>query len=392
MHGTVAGIEITLINGEIIAYERMNNNTSYNIVCIKPSEIIIGRRYSNLIKTKKISSSIMALNYMFANKPLKQRYDFLEKNPSLLEYLPVPEIVVKDNEGEITLNQRFSVYWSIDKITYNIIPVIEITFSEPIELEQAIAKLASLRNLFSFFADFYLPLENITFADEKSRRNDGHIFCDCTLLLNYKDEIEVPNRPFLISIKDFEHNFNDIWHKWSEFYKETKYIVDLFYEIICNRSTFINCFLNLTQSLEIYSKYYRKEDAYEIAKSHNCRVNDIEYVPLKYHIESILLYLNSCLDIDISKRKELANKIAKMRHFFTHYNCKKYREPSFQELSSANRVLRFVLLAIVYKTVGIADTLIKKCMKTTNYSRFYQDIEIILKQDNSLICDSIFDD
>lgn len=66
------------------------------------------------------------------------------------------------------------------------------------------------------------------------------------------------------------------------------------------------------------------------------------------------------------------------RNFFTHYNKQRYNEPSIQEVLAANRVLRYVLLSIVYKTIGIESTDIKAC-NHFEYSTLCQDIEIILK-------------
>lgn len=77
-----------------------------------------------------------------------------------------------------------------------------------------------------------------------------------------------------------------------------------------------------------------------------------------------------------------------MRNFLTHFNRRKYDEPSYRELTSANRVLRFVLLAIVYKTVGIADVHIKKCMQRVDYN----DIEIVMRQNINTVYASMFDD
>jgi hypothetical protein len=393
VYGIVAGTEITLLDGYITVIYKQNNNTDYIGVCIDPSEIVIGRSYSKEIKIKKISSAIMALNHMFSAPVLNQMHSFKEEKLLLLNYTHTPSIIAKDSRVEISLFQTFSNEWETGKITYRLIPVIEFVFSEAIGIADAIAQIASVRNLFSFFADFYLPLENITFADEKSKIYDDQLICDCTLLMNHREEVDILTKPFLISTSQFQHSFNDIWHSWSEFYRETKYIAVLFYEIISNRSTRINRFINLVQALEIYSNYYRIDEARKIAEADGWQNNKkFGTPPLKYHLEGILLYLNSCFEIDTHKIKKFAKKISDMRNFLTHFNRRKYDEPSYQELTSANRVLRFVLLAIVYKTVGIADVHIKKCMQRIDYNTFNQDIEIVMRQNRNTVYASMFDD
>jgi hypothetical protein len=193
--------------------------------------------------------------------------------------------------------------------------------------------------------------------------------------MNYKEDIDVVKRPFLISTKEIKDNFGDIWNNWSEFYTSTKYIADLFYEIICNRSTRINRFLNLTQALEIYSSYYRDDQARNLAKE-----NGFSNTPFKFRIEDIFRALNSIFKLDSIKLRKLSVNISNMRHFFTHYNRHKYTEPSIHQIFAATRVLRFALLALVYKTIGISDSIIENCMKRNEYKYLYQDIDLIVTE------------
>ena len=109
----------------------------------------------------------------------------------------------------------------------------------------------SLPYLFQLFLLYYIPLENLTFADEETAKIEGFPnIGDCKLYMNWKDHIDVSPNPFLISTKDFGNNFSAIWKNWLQFYNGIKYIPTLFYEIICNRSTHINCFLNLSQAID----------------------------------------------------------------------------------------------------------------------------------------------
>ena len=42
--------------------------------------------------------------------------------------------------------------------------------------------------------------------------------------------------------------------------------------------------------------------------------------------------------------------------------------------------MRYVLLSIVYKVVGIRDDYIRECKKRLNYSTFERDVSVILKE------------
>ena len=324
--GTVSGIEVTLLNCVASVQYIFDNGVAYGSISADPTEIIIGRSSLEDIEVKKY--------------------------------------------------RTFQHSWSWDKIEYSFLPNIEYTFSKQVKIRDAISKLASVRNLLSFFADYYLPLENISFADEQTETiDDCEVFCDCYLHMNHADSIESLQRPFLIMTDKFSENFSVIWNNWVKFYSDSIYIPTLFFEIISNRSTRINRFLNLTQAIELYSNYYRQTEASNAAKADGCNKGEI---PLKYRIEDVLLYLDDCLDLEIETRRRLATAIGKDRNFFTHYNKQRYNEPSVQEVLAANRVLRYVLLSIVYKTIGIESTDVKAC-NHFEYSTLSRDIEVILK-------------
>ena len=101
---------------------------------------------------------------------------------------------------------------------------------------------------------------------------------------------------------------------------------------------------------------------------------------MKYRIEDVLAQINGTLEISKERRRRLARAISNDRNFFAHYNEQRYTEPSFEEISAANRVLRYVLLSIVYKVVGIRDDYIKECKNRLNYSTFERDVSVILKE------------
>ena len=375
--GEISGTNVTLLDNYIIA-------TSYNInsncveISAEPSEIVIGRSYVSDIFVTNISASIEAMSHMFSDRVFNENVSFTKENPTVLSFAYPEDIEAMDTDGILRLYRGFSHDWSRHGIEYRCLPYIYYAFSKPTRIRDAIAKIACARNLLSFFADYYLPLENLLFSDEQTvdaKNFPG--YCDCQLYLNHKEDIEVPEEPFLIMTNKFSENFSEVWTNWLKFYADSIYIPTLFYEIICNRSTRINRFLNLTQAIELYSVHYRDELAKGIAQADGYGKKQL---PLKYRIEDVLAQINGTLEISEERRRLLARAISNDRNFFTHYNEQRYSEPSFEETSAANRVLRYVLLSIVYKVVGIRDDYIRECKNRLNYSTFERDVSVILKE------------
>lgn len=387
--GVVCGTKVTLLDCLITLYFPFDSSSNYENISAEPTEIIIGRSYAGDINITKISASVEALNYMFSERLFEENIRFSKENPSVLDFAYPKEILAHDPDGEICLCRGFQHSWSTNKIEYKFLPSIEYTFLKPTKIRSAIARIASARNLLSFFADYYLPLENITFADAQTAKVENFTgLCDSLLYMNNTEDIKTPQKPFLIMTKKFSENFSTIWSNWLRFYNDSVYIPTLFYEIISNHSTRINRFLNLSQAVELYSDYYRRSEVASIAREDGCRKTEL---PLKYRVEDVLTYLDECLDIPPEKRRRLAIAISKDRNFFTHYNKQRYEEPSFQELQAANRFLRYVLLAIVYKTIGISSNDIKDCKKYFEYSILERDIDVILKEKKGIEYTSLFE-
>lgn len=376
--GAINGTPITLMS---VHFRRSSSSFGADSVSVEfePYEIIIGRCYKDEPKVVCMTASITALNYMFSSRPLDLIHSFTKEKPYVLKYTLPNKMEVDDRYGHLAIFQTFSQEWTWDEIRHSFKPIIEYQFNNPIGIMDALGRIAAVRNLLSFFANGYLPLENIDFADEQSKKMDTLPLCDVALYLNHPGDIAVRDEPFLIMTSAFEDNFEQIWQNWMDMYEGTIPIPTLFYEIICNRSTRINCFLNLAQAIEVYSDQYRKADAEEIAKKYeNPQPGEKLYVRLKHKIEDVLLFLNDCLEVPDSNIPSIAQGTAKMRNYYTHYNTGRYVEPTYQEMFSATHVLRFVLLAIVYKTLGLCTEAIIYARKHVEFQLFYEDIENIL--------------
>lgn len=372
--GSVNEIPVSLLE----VYLKSGTSTyksKYISLTFSPSQIVIGQSFPSEPLVSQMSMTILALNYMFSSSPLQPVHD-----ASKIELSIAPPAIMEadDNYGHLRIYQTFSEKWNWDETCYKILPVIEYQFNQPLNLMDALSKIATVRNLFTFFANYYLPLENISFASTKSKKEEYPTLNDCALYLNGNDDISTPHEPFLIMTNTFSEEFQTIWEKWLHLYEEAIYIPTLFYEIICNRSTRVNLFLNLSQSIEVYSKRYREKDAEKVAKiREKTRPSKTPPVHMNHRYEDILLLLNTSLEIDENKIPIIADTLADMRNFFTHYDDKKYMEPSIQEMLAACHVLEFVLLAIVYHDVGISSADISAARKRVQFQRFDEFVEIL---------------
>lgn len=386
LHGDIESTPITLLNTSIKSMSSTGYNSAFHYIKFSPSEIIIGRSYGcgeNDIKIKKISANIQILNNMFSSQAVDLTPSFSKENPALANYTYPASIDAIDKDGSLSVYQTFGLGWSRNSINIPLIPCIDYTFHSPASIRDGISKIACVRNLFSFFSNFYIPLENLSFSDEQSCEA---WCCDASVNLNFTDVIDTTDRPFLITTSDISSNFGEIWVNWNNFYSK-KYIPTLFYEIICNKSLRINRFLNFAQAIEIFSNHYRDEEAKQLAVREGWKGKQL---PLKYRFKDIITYLNTFLCLNPSEISDLSKILSDERNFFTHYN-EKYTIPSAQELFAAGRVLHFMLLALVYRTISLDDSAIKQAARFFSFGSLSNDIKVVLKQVDCTEYDNMYE-
>lgn len=403
--GQIAGRSVTLLNCYIIQRFRFGTDYSKGKFVLSPDRIVIGKAQHEEFKVAKISTTLVPLNYMFSSWAFEECIGFKKDKPALVEYTFPEPVVAYDADGKLTIQRSLSCQTSRQEFTVTSIPMIEFIFNSPTEVNTAIAKLASVRNLFAYFADYYLPIGDLSFNEhfDDEKGTDYLIYC------NFEEDTKPKEKPFLITSSMFENQFQSIWNRWQTFYKESKQITALFYEMVCYRSTRTNRFLNLCQCLEVFSDRYRSEESkmvrekyaptteknsaafmnwittisplvvqtfnlsedkaeefLDLAKNQHPFITEKKIVTLKHRLEDLFLYLNKYLLLSEEKCIELADTISKARNYFTHYS-KDRKEPSFECITCANEFLHFILLLVVYDWLGISKEAIIECTKRTYY-------------------------
>lgn len=370
--GEVSEEKVTLVDCYIKPASCTIRNKDISIYAV-PKEIIVGGCISSTPMAKSISISTPDLNYMFSGtSPLKPNVGFSTDDPSVLSYTFPQRMEAKDKYGKIRIYQTFGTQRTIECYKYNIISRVEYFFENSLPIMEAVDRISVARNLFSFFGNGYISLGDITFKVDGDENVYG-------LRMNRREDISAVNEPFLIETAAFENQFQKVWDAWLDLYETANPIPSLFYEIICNRSTRINEFLNLSQAIEVYSNAFRNKQAKEIAKNDPDNKSKHKEIKLIHRYQDILKEYNVAIGLDKPNISDYAKGLSNMRNYFTHYNSEKYVEPTYDELFAARHILRFVLLAIVYTAVGIPPDCILKCKSRVIFSRFSNDADIIVK-------------
>ena len=357
--GMISGTNVTLLNCYISDTQFVGVDYSQGKFTLVPSEIVIGCQNNDNLRIKSITAFLKELNNMFSSRIVEPHLAFTRNNPSMLDFAFPESITAKTQDGEIRISRTVAVSSSRNEHSVQIRPFIEYMFNTPVEIGTAISKIASVRSLLTFFADYYLPWGELSITDKDGSGDDRYL-----LHLNFTENVDKSDYPFLIWTSAFENCFQGIWDSWQKFHSDNKHIAELFSEMITNHSRRANRFLNLCQCLEMYSCCYRNDEA---EKVRNKDSESTKSITLKHRLHDLFLSLNRYLALSEDKCEDLAKTISGARNYFTHYN-KKRPEPSFDCIAYSCEFLHFVLLLLVYELLGLPEEVIHECRNCKQYS------------------------
>lgn len=358
---SVCGKKITLEKCRIQQTTCINDD-AYAYVIIVPDEIIVGKNYQQNQAVKSVTMYSEALNGMFEN--ISMLYSGFDDPKGMHFERPIK---ASDECGELLLYQENY----LNKYERKLLSVIEYQCSSAMPLTKAIERIVLARNLFAFFKNGYIPIENAVFTDEDEDSYD--------LWMNFHDDITVTSDAYIIRFSDFKNDFQRIWKNWLVLYKTAEPIMTLFYGILCNNHAYIdaNCMLNISQAIELYSRRYREKFAKGVAKEDEENKSKNKDIHLIHRYIDVLSEYNSIFEMgDKDKIKKYAKALADIRNYYTHYNLRLVK-PSYTELFAAIYVLRYILLTIVYVQIGIPSERILECKKYCMFRQFNSYSEIV---------------
>ena len=374
IYGSINNVKISLLACHVRTLSWRADAETVNAI-FEIDKIVVGDHYKGTASIHCIFAEFQVLNYFYLNHftPFlgeSIRKEYFDSNPPL---------AATTQYGSVLLYPTLSYGSDPHQLTLKSVPYIKYSFDSPKTLDAAIAHMASIRNMFSFLGDGYIDLPSITYSTI-SNTNEPPIDDRVMVLLNQKARIPETGEHFLLTRDTIKKDFQKVVVNWLEFYENSVYIPALFFEIITNRSVGINEFLNLAQAVEIYSSYFRNKEAKTVCNDDpDAEIKDKP--SLKHRLIDIFAFLQSLLGISNDQRDQLARIISRNRNFYTHYS-RDGKEPAHKTISRMILLLRFVVLALVYKHIGIDDQTIQFCKKIDAYTAIDESIHIILNNEH----------
>ncbi|MDD6401438.1 MAG: hypothetical protein PUG10_07515 [Lachnospiraceae bacterium] len=352
--GTVFGINLTLTN----CYDLSSSSKLHGIVSkiIKADLIIVGKSYESDVIVNELTYELPCLTNIFSDKAIinvfNSEYPFLHKIN-----VNAQTLIGTDSDGSIEIRRNISYQPFNDLGNYSVIPEIEYKFNSPVSITEGIKKLACARNLFAFFCNKNIPLNKINIIEHC---DNGNSLDSYLVFFNYTQEEHIENNThFIIHAHNFMNNFDTLWNTWIDFCCRNEYILDIYYEILCHRSSRTNEFNNLVQILEYYSRNNRDNEAVTLARlAYNAENPEKQFKKkyhtyLKYRLQDLFNVASTFFtNFTPNNIEKLSSKIADARNFYTHLENDS-RKLSHQELSCASRLLKTIVLLLIYHSLGI---------------------------------------
>lgn len=392
LYGVINKTKISLVNCYMETSSGCYNDAYVNAV-FGLDKIVIGEHYKGEKNIRRVSANFPALNYFFMSRfPVEPNANIMKEYHS--EYQPLS---ADSSFGRISVIPTLTTYSDFHHHEFRATPKISYTFHKLKTLDSAITHIASIRNMFAFFADGYIDISCVEYSSDPLKLPESY-GDKVTVILNQIEQIEEIDEPFLINRDYLDKNFQSIVDNWLTFYQKGIHIPSLFFEIITDRSKGINRFLNLAQAIEVYSQYFRDAEAKKVfnndSKSKKIQNSQIKLwlktlcsfsqpgnnPTLRHRLIDIFTALQYVIEVSDDEIIQLAKNISDNRNFFIHYSRHR-KEPTSLTVSSTCLLLRYVVLALVYRQIGVSEDAIRDCKKQGKYTLLNIAIKDILENE-----------
>ena len=346
--GHVSKTPITLYKPYVKTYQTQGMKPVVALVIFSAIYLIVGYAEKTDIRVSNINLSSSDINWFFSRYPIGHDN---RNDREIIENLD--SIETSDDIGKIKVYQSLAEGMSNKSMYINIFTVLSCEFSISVDLDSAIHRIASLRNMISFFFDGYIPLDNLCICDKKEIKTMDD-YAEYIVINAYPEKPSPQDKMFFINADIIRDCLDQIWRNWTNLYAKARPMTALFYGIISGASSGLNEFLNMSQALEVYSNRYR---TVTIRKALNKTRK--QKVFLSERLKDLIDRYNDHLGV--IDTGALAQKLADIRNYYTHYNSKKIKqEPEYGIVLSGSYILRSLLLLVVYSELGIPSDKISK--------------------------------
>ncbi len=371
--GHVSDIPVTLYKPYVKGYETSGMKPQKALLIVSSIYIVVGYAEKKEICVYNINMSNSDINWFFLNHPINLHP--LEGN-TVIEKLD--SLSTSDSIGSINIHQSISEGMTNKSAYIDTFTVLSCSFEDGVDIESAVHRMASLRNLLAFFFDGYIPLENMRISDKKEQKT-AEDFIEYDLINTHPEKQSPQDRLFYINADIIRNGFDQVWKKWFELYESARPMTALFYGVISGTSSGLNEFLNMSQALEVYSDRYRTAT---IRKNLNKSKKD--KIHLSERLKDLIDLYNAHLGIIDTEK--FANNLADIRNYYTHYNKRFKHEPEYEVVVSGSYILRSILLLVVYSEIGIPSDKVSDA-KRIGFLRDFDDYsKVVMGYDKSKLC------
>ncbi|MDD4781133.1 MAG: hypothetical protein PHT02_11120 [Tissierellia bacterium] len=398
-YGEIEGTCFSLMNSTVPKSSSTNTDPDDHengwrcFIEIEPGEIAFGGFYVNDETT--ISSSNVEfdkINELIHLLP----YKFDLQNG--LIFKSSPSIKCNTKEFRLIFDAKLSYLGSFERQEFKNYVSTVFFYESKVKIYKAREHIALTQMFFSMLKLSYIGLNSIELI--KEHFDDPCQQFSLTNIVKYhlnftsnsvKEAWPVP--AFCLKFEHLENKFGTTIDNWFEFWSSAKPIVELFYQILIERSYDINQFLNLAQALEVYSNRFRREEVKRLLderprdKGKPCEYTgqqcpEKENLPATtwHKIYDLLVLTNICFGFDKMDIEIIASWIADTRNYYTHYGNSKKKKAltTINKRETINRFMKYLLIILIYEKLGIDIDLIAKEF----YHPFYQST---LQQVNELL-------
>lgn len=184
---------------------------------------------------------------------------------------------------------------------------------------------------------------------------------DDSLLYDYKS--------FVIDFDSIKNQFEYIYSSYLKNFNKLLPPLELYLNILKNKSSNLNRFLNMTQIIEYISKEFDEKNALLMWKKNGC---NSRYITLSDRLESLINQLNFIWNMDDKYIYALSKTIANGRNYFNHYNGVK-KKLSSEQLYTFSYFLEDIFVGYIYLICKIDTSII---INGLIYSGYYTAKEL----------------
>ena len=397
--GEIEGMCFSLINSTV-AKSSSKNTDSNDIVngwrCfieIIPGEIAFGGFYAT--DETVISSAIVEFDKINEFIHLVP-YNFDPQKGLIFTASPCIECVIKD--FRLIFDVELSHSCSFERQEFKNHVSTMFSFGSTIQICTAREQIAITQMFFSLLKLSFIGANSIDLFKEQYH-NPCQQFSPTNLVKYHmnsasnsvKEAWPVP--AFCLTFESIENKFVTILNNWFEFWSSADPVVELFYQILIERSFDINQFLNLSQALEVYSNRFRRDKVKELLNERSrdkgkpceytgqqCPEKDNLPATTWHKMFDLLNFTNICFQFDEKDIEIIASWITDTRNYYTHYgnSNKKKALTAIKDRGTVNRFMKYLLTILIYEKLGIEMDLIAKKFYHPFYQSTLQQVKVLL--------------